>query len=442
MLGRPLDGPRIASAGLLSLVVHLGALTVSGALLARCSREMPPLAQRAFVIRAPDQIVEIDLPTMSDGAIEGKLVELPSVLVPRGGGEHAPRPDMDRRGRGGSDTTNAPATNLADRDDRLSLISEVPSRIDRNQVQRIDAGEARASREDYRASREPMELTFLASGRTGSRPERRLYAVHDPSSGANALGRATQLGGALGMPPVAPGVSESPTPLGGASEGASVPSMGRGVRDGAAGEDARLSAEVALARPMVAQGTPSVPAEQEGKPKDNTDSEQEVALALQSIVHASTAGGSPGVGSGGQTGLGPTGSGGERGAGSVSEANGAGQGSGTDVNALDRRRTDYLRRVKARIHPLWANAFPKWAKEEGRGGTVIISFVIGASGQVAGARVTRPSGIAEFDENCRQAVLRAAPFDPLPPELGAQLSWAMPFDAKNPAVRTRDPSKP
>jgi TonB family protein len=105
-------------------------------------------------------------------------------------------------------------------------------------------------------------------------------------------------------------------------------------------------------------------------------------------------------------------------------------------------RTDYLRRVLARIHPLWRDAFPKWAIAEGLGGTVIVSFVISANGSVASARVTRPSGIPEFDENCRQAVLRGAPFEPLPPELGTSFSWSMPFVAKNPAVRPQNPGSP
>lgn len=437
-----LDGPRIASAGVLSVVVHLGILALGGALLARTTRQAPIIAQRGFVVPVPDEVVEIDLPALSDGAIEGKLVEIPAVAVPRGGGERTPRPDTRTAGRGGTDTATAPATNLADRDDRLSLVSEVPSRIDRNQVQRIDSAEARASREDFRASRDPMELTFLASGRSGSRPERRQYAVRDPSSGGRASGRASRLGGALGAAPLEQGGLENARPVGGAVEGVAAPSMGAGVRDGAAGKDARASAEVPLARPMVSPGTPSVPADQEGRPQDSVDSEQEVALAIQSIVHASTAGGAPGPGSGGQTGPGPTGSGGDRGAGSAAPALGTGQGSGTDVNALDRRRTDYLRRVLSRIHPLWRDAFPKWAIAEGLGGTVIVSFVIGADGHVDSARVTRPSGIPEFDENCRRAVLRAAPFDPLPPELAPRLSWSMPFDAKNPAVRPRNPAKP
>ncbi len=72
----------------------------------------------------------------------------------------------------------------------------------------------------------------------------------------------------------------------------------------------------------------------------------------------------------------------------------------------------------AKLHPLWADAFPKWAAAEGLQGTVIVTFVIRADGTVGSASVTRPSGIPEFDENCRRAVLRGSPYPPVPPELG------------------------
>jgi TonB family protein len=429
-----LDGRRIASAGLCSLAAHLVLLATGGVLLARVSLEPPAVAQNGLVAPPSEHVVEVDLPEISEGSIAGEVVELPEVAVPRGGGEATPRPDTGTRGRGGEDT-GAPATNLADRDDERALVSEIPSRIDRTQVQRIDAGERRASREDWRASRTPMELTFLASGRSGSRPERRQYAVHDPSSGGRQHGRASELGGALGREAEASEPLGVKLSVGGAEQGVAAPSEGIGVRDGVAGKDARASAEVPLARPWVPEGTPSVPADSEGRPQDNVDSEQEVALAMQSIVRASTAGGAPGQGSGGQAGPGKAGSGGERGAQSTADALGTGHGDSVDASALDRRRTDYLRRVLSRIHPLWKDAFPKWAIAEGLGGTVVVSFVISANGSVATARVSRSSGIPEFDENCRKAVLRGAPFDPLPAELGQKRGRCRSSQKTRPFVR-------
>jgi TonB family protein len=329
------------------------------------------------------------------------------------------------------------AINLADRDDATLLQPEVRSRMDRNQIQRLDTDRARASREDWRASREPMELTFVAVGK-GSRAERRKASSSDPSSGARASAAPSRLGSTVGAEPRPQGIGEARRDPGGADEGGPVASPGLGLRDGRPGSDHRASADVMDARPMVAQGTPSIPSNDQGKPSDTTDSEQEVAAAMQSIVHASTAGGARGAGPGGQNGPGATGSGGVEGAGSKAKALGTGSGSGTDNDLRDTRRMMYLRKVMTKIHPLWANAFPHWAALEGLQGTAIVTFVLAADGSVTSATVSRPSGVPEFDENVRQAVVRGSPYGALPPELGSTFRWAMPFEARNPAVRPKD----
>jgi TonB family protein len=70
-------------------------------------------------------------------------------------------------------------------------------------------------------------------------------------------------------------------------------------------------------------------------------------------------------------------------------------------------------------------------------GTVILDFTIAADGtaHVAWPPV-RPSGVDEFDRNCADAIRRAAPFDPLPSQLGrSTLRVRAPFVAKNPIVK-------
>src|SRR6185369_14274163 len=99
------------------------------------------------------------------------------------------------------------------------------------------------------------------------------------------------------------------------------------------------------------------------------------------------------------------------------------------------RRNLYNRQVKSKVYPLWS--FPKSAALEGRQGMVIVSFTIQADGSVTGVRVMRQSGIPEFDENCRSAVVRAAPVPPVPRELGASWSMDMRFDSPNPVVRPK-----
>lgn len=427
---------RLVSAWALSVVVH-AALVGSGALLVAgtLAHEVADTARSSGLEWAPAE-VPIELPTMVSGSVDegtGAAALLPTPQE-RGGGEGTPRLDSGHDGRGGTDTAALPALNLADRDDATLLSAEVPSRFDRNQIQRIASARHRASREDIRLSRDPMELTFLASGGTGDRPERRTPADSDPSAGGLRL-RSGSTGGVVGAAAMAPGFGEALRTPGGATDGGRVASPGAGVRDGRPGADHRDSANVATGRPLVEQGTPSVPSTVRDKPADTLDSEQEVATAMQSLLHASTAGGRPGQGPGGSAGPGAAGSGGEAGPGSRSRALGTGNGGAFDNDPRDKRRNEYMRRARAKIDRLWA--FPKWAALEGMQGTVIVSFVIQADGSVNGARVTRPSGIAEFDESCRQAVLRGGPYGPLPTELGQTFPWSLSFDARNPAVRPK-----
>jgi TonB family protein len=194
---------------------------------------------------------------------------------------------------------------------------------------------------------------------------------------------------------------------------------------------------------MVNQGTPSVPADVRGRPTDNVDSEQEVATRTQSILHASNAGGVAGPGTGGQAGPGPAGAGGNAGPGSVSHALGTGQGNGVDVDPRDKRRIDYLRQVSAKLGPYtdWRKLLSVAQAAEGVQGVVVVTFTILADGTVAGASVSRSSGVAELDENFRKAILKAAPYPPLPPELGTSFRWAMPLDLRNPTVRPRKTAK-
>ncbi|WP_438036803.1 TonB family protein [Sorangium sp. So ce204] len=447
------DGRRIASAWALSVAAHAG-LVGAGALVVAGSFSGREVARARTVgsSAAMSAPIEIELPVVTDGTLDRAAATASELAVrlSRGGGEAAPRPDTGTSGRGGTDAAELPALNLADRDDAIFLSPEIRSRLDRSQIQRIRSSSQRASREDWRASREPMELTFLAGGRVGRRAERRTSAERDPSLGARDGGAPQRRGGELGaaaQPAGTDGATDvsaardaplslgaSPRATGGAVEGGERASAGLGVRDGRPGEDHRESAAVPLARPMVAVGTPSVPADAVGHPNDTVDSEQEVATAIQSLVHASSAGGARGFGPGGQAGPGATGAGGVAGRGARSSALGSGRGRLLDNDPLDRRRSHYMRQVMAKLHPLWADAFPKWAAGEGLQGTVIVTFVIRADGTVGSASVTRPSGIPEFDENCRRAVLRGSPYPPVPPELGESFRWSMPFEARNPAV--------
>lgn len=435
---------RVASAWAMSIVGHLVAVGLGGLIVASSlGRRTPPWARPAGPAPGED-VVEIELPTLVDGSLVAHALapsEQPPEALTRGGGEGQPQLDTGRRGRGGTATAEDRAVNLADRDDEMRLSPEIRSRLDRDQIQRLLASKRRRSREDWRASREPMELTFLAEGPRGqgTRPERRRSAERDPSSGARASGAPHQAGGAVGAAALPPGFGQGPHQLGGPVEGAEHAAVGAGVRDGAPGDDHRDTARIPLARPMVNAATPSVPANEHGKPTDNVDAEQEVATAMQSILHASTAGGARGPGTGGQTAPGLAGVGGPSGPGSIARALGTGQGSALDDDPRDRRRSDYMRQIMRKLGPYtdWRKLLPVSAAVDGVQGIVTVTFTINADGSVAGASVSRASGVPELDENFRRAILRAAPYPALPPELGPTFRWAMPLDLRNPAVRPR-----
>ncbi len=438
------EGGRVASAWFVSILAHLVALGLGGLLVAASLGRRGQVEGQARPALPQDDTVEIELPTVVDGSLlvnPTPLRDPPPVAVARGGGEAMPRLDTGHKGRGGDDTSPTPALNLADRDDDMLLSPEVMSRLDRSQIQRLRASSRRASREDWRASREPMELTFLAMGHDAksTRPEHRRPAAFDPSSGGRSWGPAQREGGALGAADLPVGVGESARQVGGPVEGGEHASSGRGVRDGAPGHDSRDTARVANARPMVNEGTPSVPSNVRDRPTDNQDSEQEIATRMQSILGSSNAGGSAGVGRGGQAGAGPAGAGGTVGPGSTAHALGTGQGDGIDVDPRDRRRLDYIRQIHAKLAPYtaWRKLISVSAAVDGVQGVVVVTCTILADGTVAAATLTRTSGVPELDENYRRAILKAAPFGPLPPELGTTFRLALPLDMRNPAVRPR-----
>ena len=213
-------------------------------------------------------------------------------------------------------------------------------------------------------------------------------------------------------------------------------SPGVGVASSEAGADHRVSARVMTARPDVKEATVSVPANERDCPLDDADTQQ-VNNAVGAIVHASTAGGAIGAGRGGTGGGGDPGAGGAEGARSRSQALGLGEGDTFDLYTSDPRLAMYFRRIKGKIDPLWANAFPKSAIMELKQGTVILEFTVSASGAVSVSwPPIRPSGVEEFDRNCADAIRRAGPLPPIPPELGrSSLRIRAPFVAVNPVVK-------
>ena len=389
---------------------------------------------------APDpmgsSLVTVELPTVGDGVLLEDLPVDPTGETPRAsGGATVAHLDTGRAGHGGDAHVPVPALNLADGDERMRLSPDMVSRLDRDQLQRMRVARVRQSWEDRRSTTHPTELTLLVTG-TGPVLERRPAAPAEPSRGTLQSPSASVRGGTVGAS--SPGeTGETSNPVGGAQVGSMQGAPGLGVAAAHAGLDHRESAPIGSARPDVTRAPVAVPANESARPRDDVDSDQEVATTVRSLLHASTAGGAPGEGQGGNGGGGEAGAGANSGAGSHARALGVGEGEILDFWTSDPRFVSYFRQLHAKIDPLWVNAFPKSALLEMKQGTVILQFVVHADGHASVQwPPVRPSGIDAFDRNCADAIRRAAPFPPIPRELGvSSLTIRAPFVANNPAVR-------
>ena len=367
--------------------------------------------------------VTIDLPSMtdlgadpSDGTVAAPDVRDPiGELPPTFGGALVPRPDTGDPGRGGQMQVAAPALNLADRDEHVHFSPDPLDRLDRDQIQRLKTAKERTAWEDRRATLHPTELSFLASGQ-GDRPERRDPSKADPSRGMLAALDASHAGGTLGGTGTDdPSADPDTRSRGALDRGDLTSAAGLGVTNGQMGIDHRDAANVAHARPDVAVGPTTIPARTVARPNDTLDSDQEVATALQSLVHASTSGGIPGQGEGGSQNGGAPATGGTIGTGSHATPLGTGPGDWFDIDGSDPRLLPYFRTLHAKIEPKTRNAFPKEALLDLRQGTVILDFIIHADGSVdVEWPPHRPSGIPAFDKACAEAIRTSAPFAPPP----------------------------
>jgi TonB family protein len=410
--------------------VSLGALRSLGgdvipAPRAHAARERP--------LSSPDLV---DLPTVGEGVLVEEEHVDPAGEAPRvAGGADVAHLDTGSPGRGGEARSTASALNLADRDDHMRLSPDPVSRLDRDQIQRLRVARVRQSWEDERATTHPSELTLVVTG-PGALLERRAPSPWEPSRGALQSPLPGVRGAAIGAP-AAGDLDPGDPRRGGAELGSLRGAPGEGVIHGRAGEDHRGAAPIASARPDVTQAPVAVPASTPARPKDDIDSEQEVATTVRALVHASTAGGSAGEGQGGEGEGGPAGAGGAVGAGSHAHPLGVGDGDVFDYWTSDPRLVPYFRRIHAKIDPLWANAFPKSALLDLKQGTVILEFTVLADGHVVVSwPPIRPSGIDEFDVNCASAIRNAGPLPPIPRELGLRsVRIRAPFVASNPIIK-------
>ncbi|MDF3066049.1 MAG: putative secreted protein [Polyangiaceae bacterium] len=414
-----------------SVLLHASLLSTGAWLLAKSlQRSAAPPPARPLPA-AVELEAEVTLPEVAAAGPEAaESSQLPPPLEAPRGGRHAPRPDLEKAGRGGERTSAEEATNLASSIDPIALERDPETQRDRSQVSRLRTAWKRESRDDRRATPTPMELTFLATG-PGHIQARRSFAPTDPARGVLSGDVASVVGSKVG----GQGATDTGTipdeASGSSVAGTTTSQLGKGARDGREEQEFHASARVLFARPLVTAGRAAVTTETRGRTNDTLDSSQEVAAKVSSLLHASRAGGEVGPGVGGDRGGNAPGALGTSGIGSRSSPSGSGF--GQDF-ADDPGFSGYSRALRSQLSKVLAKSFPDWAIEQGRGGHLIFDMTLTADGKPTGVRIVRPSGVGEYDDNVLRAVRAVPSFGRLPAGFGVPAQFRVSWDAVNPAV--------
>lgn len=409
---RVLNPWRVAAT--VSIAAHLAIGVVSlGVAASRPPVAIETPAQRTYPLPDPDVPIVVELPAMSAAeAPPSTTATVPSPAVVEAAGAKVAHVDEQHAGHGGDVTVTAKARNLAPRAEESTTVDTYRDAIDAEQENHLHSGKHRSSKVDARYALEPMELTFVASGK-GFRYERHPVAKVDA-----ALGVATGKGSPAGALAVGQGV---PTPGDGDSKSTGADALGGKLspRAGAAygqpsvGTPSIVGANVAKARPHVNKGKPAVTADVKASASDNADSDQAVAVALKSVVSNSTSGAEAlGDGKGGTGGGGLAGAGAKSGDGSQSTALGNGNGNVEGPHAIE--RTAWFLGLQKRLGPIVRDTFPKELEMELRNGTVIVDLIIAKTGGVIDVIVVRPSGVPVFDDNVVSRIRGAGGLEPVP----------------------------
>jgi len=316
---------------------------------------------------------------------------------------------------------------LSDRVASIALSRETTTLAEQSQVQRLATARVRSSFDDRRATPNPMQLSFVATG-PGSLLERRPPARFDPASGSAFGGEVSREGGSPGSPAFASEAEAREEPEVGGDPGSQA-RHAVGVTQGTGTPN--LRARVLMARPPVTRARAAVPANAYGRPNDTVNSSHQVADAVRSLIHAGGLGPPGGQGPGGQRAPALPGRDGQTGEGAHADPSGESEGPGPSL-AADTSFGRYTARLLEQID--WERAFPTWAVARGIGGLTVVGLTVDQQGRVLSVGVVRPSGIDEFDRNVVAAIRRDGPYGALPTALGSSLTIRIAFDATNPAV--------
>ncbi len=386
-----------------------------------------------------------DLPAASEievgrsGRGQGARPSLAQGRGPRGGPPPTPRPggfqsvqnvDAPDRGEGG-ESTGAVAFVLLVSGAHRTLLQDSPTNASGpSQIQRIRTSVERSSWENRRATPNPRDDPFLASGE-GRHRERRPVARVDARSGVRTAPGVSAGGGASTAVDARGALSASQ------HVGAEAESPGRGILAGA-GRRSSVAARVARGRPPVDEGPAATLARYSGRVQDDTDAELLAGRLLQSVVDASDRRGpAPGSGRGGAGGGGEPGSGGGVGEGGRAAPYGPGTGAFPALDTSDARYERWYLEQRRRIQE--ALRYPRERALAMDQGTAVYRLTVARDGTLVGSpRRLRSSGFADFDAAAVAAIRRAAPFSALPTALAPgrrRVSIDLSIEFSNPMVR-------
>ncbi len=368
-----------------------------------------------------------------------------------GGVRSAQNLDAADRGQGGDGVGPERGILMLDVAHDVLLFDSPLNNLAAAQTQRIRTSRSRATLEHRRATPNPNDDPFLASG-DGDHRERRPVRATDAAEGARVAPVASVLGGAPSEPrpgSVAAATAGAagleggePTPGGAAAASGTTagaePSPGQGILGGR-GSRRSEAARVAHGRPSVDRGPAATQAEaQDARIRDDSDAESLARAMMQSWVE-STAHTGPrrGVGTGGVGGGGEAGVGGGREEGGRAATYGPGDGRYAALDTRDARYRRWFLESRRRIQR--ALTFPEARALAMDQGTAVFSIVVRRDGSLAGApSLVRSSGFDDMDAAAIRAIRAATPFAPLPDDLApelARLTLRLPVDFSNPMVR-------
>lgn len=366
-----------------------------------------------------------------------------------GGAESAQNIHAADRGRGGDVTGPNRVIRMLPRDEGVLLFDSPLNNLMDAQTQRIRTAQDRATRERRRATPNPSDDVFLASG-PGAHRERRPVSEIDGAAGAREAPQASVTGarpslermpGSSGEPALAAGGARAPSAArssaSDAAQGAD-PSPGRGILGGT-GPRRSDAARVAHARPSVDQGPASTQAERrDPRVRDADDTELLARDMMQSWVEATARRGArEGAGRGGVGGGGTPGSGGGQHEGGRAQAYGPGDGRFPALDTSDARYRRWFLAQRRRVED--AVRFPRERALRMDQGVSLFAVVVRRDGTLAVApRLVRSSGFDDLDRAALAAIEAATPFGPLPDDLAPELPELrvrLPVEFSNPMVR-------